>query len=354
MGLWMHALALLATALFGLAEGEELGQAPVICQQPRMVDTDRLGEVLKARGVEVGGDFKALIVRIEEQPGCGLVYRAYDHNGTSAERESWWPASTVKLLAAVAALERLHQWEFTPAASVTFHYAEAEGGEVTQTVSDIVRAAISPSDNTAFDRLVELAGYEWLNDVFLSDANGLGASVLQRGYGGRHRYADSGRGSLRNAPRITLSEGQKHRVLPATQSRKSYPCPDQGNCVPLRDLSDCLKRVMLHEQLPTAERFNLSREQLVLLRLALSAKRDRGLGVVNGLTEAFGPDRLVVHHKAGFALQWFSDNVFALDRKTGRRWLVALANRPGREALDELSVHVGIILRDGLLDQKEP
>ncbi len=354
MGLWTYVLALLTPALLGVGGGEEPGQIPVICQQPRMVDTERLGELLKVRGVDVGPDFKALVVVILEQPGCGLVYRTYDHNGTSAETESWWPASTVKLLAAVAALERLHQWGFSPAASVTFHYAEAEGGEVSQTVTDIVRAAIIPSDNTAFDRLVEIAGYEWLNDLFLSDANGLGASVLQRGYGGRHRYADSGRGSLRNAPKITLSEGQKRRTLPATQSRKSYPCPDQGNCVPLRDLSDCLRRVMLHEQLPETERFKLSPEQLAMLRLALSAQRDRGLGVVNGLKEAFGPNRLVLHHKAGYALQWFSDNVFVHDRQTGRRWLVALANRPGREALDQISIHVGVILRDGLLEQKEP
>lgn len=324
------------------------------CTTPRMVDTETLGKVLRSLGADVGPDFKGLVITIEEKAGCGLLYRTFDHNGTSAERTSWWPASTVKLLAAVAALERLTEWGFGPATTVTFHYTEAEGGPVTQTVEEIVRAAITPSDNTAYDRLVELAGYEWLNDTFLSDANGLGASVLQRGYGGRHRYADSGRGSLRTSPKITLAQGKKTRVLPARKSSKTYPCPNQGNCVPLRDLAECLRRVMLQEKLPEAERFNLHDNHLTLLRSALSAPRNRGLGVVNGLKEAFGANRLVVHHKAGYALEWFSDNVFIFDKQTGRFWLVALANRPGREALDDISKKVGRALRDELLLQNGP
>ena len=319
-----------------------------------MVDTERIGALLAQRGVAIGADFKALIVEIEEHEVCGTVYHYYDHNGTSAERDGWWPASAVKLLAAVAALERLSGWGFGPTATVTFHYREKDLGDVTLSVEDLVRAALIPSDNTAYDRLVEIAGYEWLNEVFLSDAYGLGASVLQRGYGGRHRYADSNRGSLQNAPRITLTEGTRTAELPASQSRKSYRCPEQGNCVPLRDLAECLRKVMLHEKLPDGERFKLDSKHLALLRGALGAPRDRGLGVVNGLEKAFGAERLVLHHKAGFALQWFCDNVFVQDTLTGRKWLVAMANRPGREALDEISGHIGLILRDDLLKQKEP
>ena len=257
----------------------------------------------------------------------------------------------MKLLAAVAALERLRGWGFGPETKVTFGYCEADGGPVTQTVEEVVRAAITPSDNVAFDRLVEIAGYEWLNESFLSDGRGLGASVLQRGYGGRHRYPDTGRGSLRHSPPITLSEGSRLKELPERKSTKGYDCPKQGNCVPLRDLAECLRRVMLHEELPSNERFELGSADLKLLRGALAGERKRGLGVVNGLKEAFGPDRLLLHHKAGFALKWFSDNVFVHDTATGRRWLVALANRPGRKALDEAAQHIGVILKDDLLRQ---
>ncbi len=348
---WRPLLALgLVTALTITARAEE----KTICSQQRLMDSERLGEVLREQGYVPGEDFKALVVEIETREGCGLLYRYYDYEGTSGEGRSWWPASTVKLLAAVAALERLHSWGFGPAARVTFEYREIEGGPATLTVEQIVRGAITPSDNVAYDRLVEIAGYEWLNDIFLSDDKGLGGSVLQRGYGGRHRYADSGRGSLRHSPRITLVEGNKTKVLPERSSTKNYDCPGQGNCVPLRDLAECLRRVMLHDELPAKERFELGGEELTLLRSALSGRRKRGLGVVKGLNSAFGEDRLRFHHKAGFALKWFSDNVFVEDTASGRKWLVALANRPGRDSLDEAARQLGVILRDDMLRQKRP
>jgi hypothetical protein len=351
VGIWraLVAVALLANSAILMAE-----ERVESCPQARLMDSERLEVALKEQGFVPGDDFKALVIEIEKREGCGLLYRYYDYRGTAGEGKSWWPASTVKILAAVAALERLHSWGFGPTAKVTFEYSEANDGPVTFTVAEIVRAAITPSDNVAYDRLVEIVGYEWLNDSFLSDAKGLGASILQRGYGGRHRYADSGRGSLRHAPQITILEGKRKRVLLERSSAKTYNCPNQGNCVPLRDLAECLRRVMLHEELPAHERFELGPAELALLRSALAGKRKRGLGVVNGLKSAFGNDRLRLHHKAGFALKWFSDNVFVEDKKSGRRWLVALANRPGREALDEAALHLGIILRDNVLHQELP
>ena len=322
------------------------------CESPKLIDTEKLAQLFAAQGFDPGPDFKALVVVIDDTDRCGLQYRYYDYKGTAGHRDNWWPASTVKIFAAVAALSRLREWKFSPSAEVTFHYTDEQPGEVTTTVEDIVRKALTPSDNTAYDRLVEITGYEWLNDWILSDEYTLGSTVLQRGYSGRHRYADSGRGSLRHNPRITIKEGKRTREIKEFTSKKSYNCPKQGNCTSMRDLTEIMRRVILHKRIPLEERFPLTKSELKLLKSALSGKRKRGMNVVEGLKEAFAGRSLEIYSKPGFALDWFSDAVFFKDKESGRMWLVAMANRPGREACDEAARQVGKILFNDQLSPK--
>jgi hypothetical protein len=54
-----------------------------------------------------------------------------------------------------------------------------------------------------------------------------------------------------------------------------------------------------------------------------------------------------LHHKAGFALKWMSDNVFVEEVATGDRFIVALAGYPGRESLDQASLLIGKLLARG-------
>jgi hypothetical protein len=56
---------------------------------------------------------------------------------------------------------------------------------------------------------------------------------------------------------------------------------------------------------------------------------------------------LTLHHKAGFALKWMSDNVFVEEVATGDRFIVALAGYPGRESLDQASLLIGKLLARG-------
>ncbi len=321
------------------------------CEREVMVDTEVLGPLLVAQGYTPGKDFKALVVEIRDTDRCGYMYRYFDYKGTSAERDTWWPASAVKLYAAVGALSRLREWKFSPAAKVTYHYSEKDGGPVTVTVEEVVKAALIPSDNTAFDRLVEIAGYEWLNEWILSEEYGVTGTKLLRGYSGRHRYADSGRGSLRHNPKLTIKEGKKVKEIPEKLSTRTWDCKEPGNCTSLLDLAEVMRRVILHKRIPMIERFPLTGSELKLLEESLAAPRERGNGVVDGLTAAFGKDRLTLYHKAGYAREWFSDNVFVIDKQTKRRWIVVMANRPGRNCLDQAAKAMGVILRDGLLGE---
>lgn len=336
-------------------ESTDLAQ-PVVTGQPRSaqagqwsvdhLDRVTLPALLAGAGLEPPPGFKALIVRVirgEEGP----KYSLYDYSGTSLERDDWWPASTVKVFAAVAALERLRSLGFTPRAVITFHYPK---GDVHRTVESLVRQAITHSDNSAFDMLVEVVGGDEMNE-WLRD-RGFAGTVLLRGYSRRYVDPVTGHGILRMSAPITIREpGRASRRLPERRGRLREGCRDLGNCTTLWDLSDCLRRVMLHEDLRGPQRLALGSDEVKLLRSALSGARERGLGVVNGLKAAFPGRAVTCFHKPGFALDWFSDHVFVTIGDPARpeaEWIVAMAARGGRDALDEAARVVGRLLSSGL------
>jgi len=366
------ALALLLALPSAAAAGRPARRAPAPRSEIVKLDRRTLPKLLAARGFTPPRRFKALVVVVEPRFGTGaapapddpygrLRFRAFDWRGTSQDRTDWWPASSVKLFAATAALEAVHGLGFTPAARVTFHYDRSTGlplrpngrdpardEPVTLPLERIVRAAITPSDNQAFDRLVEVVGSDRLNGRFLRPRHGLRDTVLLRSYAYRVVDPATGHGSSRHSPPLTLVEGSRTRRLPERHGTGEYPC-EQGNCSSLRDLAEVMRRVMLHEELPERERFDLGPAELSLLRDALSAPRERGNGVVDGLRAAFGGRPVRLYHKPGYALRWFSDVVFVEAADTGERWIVAMAGYPGRGALDDAARRVGALLADGPL-----
>lgn len=324
------------------------------------LDSETLPRLLEELGYRPPPTLKALIVSVERQPGGALRFHRFDLRGTSRDRDDWWPASSVKVFAAVAALERLRSLGLSPSARATFHY---EDGPVTVEVAQVVRKAVGPSNNQAFDRLVEVVGSRRLNDEFFAKRNGLQDTLLLRSYTHRHRHPESGEGSSRTSPRVTLVEGALRRVLPPAHDAEPYrgrrcagvdrdnrPRSEsgfEGNCTTLADLVEVLRRVVLHDDLPPLERFDLGARELALLRSSLSKRRSRGMNVVDGLVSAFDGRPSHTWSKPGYALNWFSDAVFLRLDDTGEEYLVALANRPGREACDDAARHVGSLLAAG-------
>ena len=331
---------------------------------PAVVDGTRLERLLLARGFTPPPRFKALVVELGggvrrapagstgEPAGAAEPAATYfDWRGTSDDRDDWWPASSVKLYAAIAALEVLHGLGFSPNAALTFHYDAAGEEEVTLPLAQIVDAAIVPSNNAAFNRLVEIVGFDGINRDFFTARNGLGGTVFLRAYNATRRDPITGHGVNRYSPRISIVEGTRHGELPARVGSGQYPCPDQGNCTTLRQLAEAMRRVMLHEHLPAAGRFALGPRELAVLRRALlSDGREHGILLVEALQLGFGADvPLRVYHKPGYANRWISDVMFVRRTDTDQRWLVALAAWSGRRVLDEALRHVGAILASGEL-----
>jgi hypothetical protein len=313
------------------------------------IDSDSLPRLLADQGFVPPDGFKALVVEVVPGTDGAFTNRYFDYSGTSADRENWWPASNIKIFAAVAALEVMKKRGFTPRAKVTFEYDEKP---VTRTVQWLVRQAITPSNNVAFDQLVEIVGFDAINAWF--QQTGLVHTVLRRGYSHRVMDPEFNVGTLRENPRIVLDENGRQEVIPARHGISNPDCPNNGNCTTLQDLADILRRVMLHESLPACERFDLDGRQLALLRSALEAPRPRGLGVVNGLKEAFGSLKVRCFHKPGFAMNWFSDAVFVLcpdGMNLTRRWIVVMAGLGGRDVIDDAARRVGALIASGRLSR---
>lgn len=318
---------------------------PVVQPELGPLDSTTLPRRLRRAGFVTPRAFKALVVEIQDD-GEAIEYRAYDFNGTSLPRQDWWPASTVKIFAAVAALEKLHAAGFTPRAQLVFHYQDKP---FETSVEELVRRALTPSHNPSFDRLVELVGFEELHDHFFDARHGLAGTVLLRSYGGRVRDKVTKRGSNRQSPAITIREGERTVELPQRHGQSERYCPNQGNCTSVLELAETMRRIMLHERLPEERRFALGQAEIDLLRSALSGVRKRGLGVVNGLRKGFGDRPLAVYHKPGYATGWFSDNVFIKALDTGEQWMVGMVGFGGREVLDEAAVVLGKVLAKGPL-----
>ncbi|MBW2464765.1 MAG: serine hydrolase [Deltaproteobacteria bacterium] len=312
--------------------------------QPPAVDSERLTIRLAEHGLTATEDLKALVVHIEEADNGQLRREYYDHAGTSDDRDTWWPSATMKIYAAVAALERLGELGFPVESWVTFEYAD---GPVTRRMDHIIRHALEYSSNSAFDRLVEFVGFDRMNTEFFTTGNGFEDTVMLRASTGRHPDAATENNLNRVSPRIVVRRGRRVRVIPAETGQGAYSCPDQGNCTSLLELAEAMSRIMLHDELPDTGRYDLRLEDLELLREALGVARNREVAQL--MKDAFGDAPVEVHHRPGFGMRWASDVMFVHRIDTGERWVVALAARPGRANLNAAVRAIGAILAGGEL-----
>ncbi len=211
-----------------------------------------LEATLAAAGYRLPPGAGVYAAKVTKEAG-GLAYEDYQA-GVGALGSNFWPASSIKVLAAVAALEYVGRQGFTGSATVAF------GNGAPRTIRSIYDDAIRISDNAAYDLLVEVAGLDYLNGTFLTPARGFPVTVIQRSY--------TIGGNLRVNPAITLTEGGRKVVIPARTGRVDASCP-QGQCSNLFEMSESVRRLVLHNEIPVAERFELAPADVAGLNSAL-------------------------------------------------------------------------------------
>lgn len=216
----------------------------------------------------------------------------HDYGGTS-HRSDFWPASTIKLYAAIAALELLEERGFPLDTVVSFEHRESDGRWVldcARTVREMLSETFRRSSNEDYTLLLRLVGIDRLNSRFLTPERGFERSALMRGYviGRPWQY-------IREEPqrvRFRAADGVLTETHEHTWSGRFYAeergatviDAKTGNVTTPRDLVECLRRVLYHEHLSAKERYRLAAEPLAFLRSG-----GNGLTGLETRNEASGP-----------------------------------------------------------------
>lgn len=269
----------------------------------RVIDSQTLkGEL--AAAPPAGTEIYAATI---EKNALGLAYAPFDY-GAGAFAQSFWPASTVKLLTSLAALDFIQSEGFTGAATAQW---QSGFGDV---VNAIVDRAIRVSSNQDYDRTIRIAGFDQLNETFLSPERGFPTTVIKASYAGFE---------VKNPPGYTLTEGSNVKTIPARTAQGNYPCASGGNnCTNLFELTEAVRRVVLRDELPEAERFALAAADLDNLENALCKATPSFFA--SGVTAALGPGATICH-KPGWVPGNDSLDHGVITAADGRRFLLAAA-----------------------------
>jgi Beta-lactamase enzyme family len=215
----------------------------------------------------------ACVCRIESRGDGALDFQWQDYRGT-ADALDFWPASTIKLYAVIAALELLHERGFDLDATLTFEHRNEDETwtlDCARTIRELISEVFRRSSNEDYTLLLRFVGIDRMNTKFLTPERGFPHSALMRGYViGRpweYRRAEPQRITVR------ALDG-KTDVIEHTWSGRFYAeergatviDSRTGNVTSPRELAECLRRVLFAEHLPEAERYRLSAMQLAFLR----------------------------------------------------------------------------------------
>ena len=201
-----------------------------------------------------------------------FTWHEYRDSGTAID---FWPASTIKLYTAVAALELIEERGLPLDTVAIFEHRESDGRWVldcARTMREMLSAIFRRSSNEDYTLLLRLVGIDRINTQFLIPERGFPHSALMRGYvlGRPYGYPRE------EAQRITLrsADGAKSAQVEHVWSGRFYAeergCTvidaKTGNVTSARELAECLRRVLFHEQLPESERYRVSADAIQFLR----------------------------------------------------------------------------------------
>ncbi|HEV2758089.1 MAG TPA: serine hydrolase [Acidimicrobiales bacterium] len=261
-----------------------------------------LDSALKASGYEVPENASAYAVRVVEGPES-RIYEQYEAGGGSLAGD-FWPASSIKVLAALGALDFARSLGYSGGAMVSF-----DDGGPSRTLRSIYEPAIRDSSNYDYDLLVRIAGLDRLNGEFLTARNGFAVTSISRSYSGLE---------FRESPAIIIEEGDRRTYVPVRSAERDPECK-AGNCSNLFEMTESVRRIVLSDQLPPEQRFDLHPDDLETLTGALLESEGFFADAVTGALGAGAR----IYSKPGDADGLDCLDVAFVESKGGKRFLVA-------------------------------
>lgn len=301
-----------------------------------------LPKLMKNEGFVAPANFKAVVLKVKFNNARNKVvsWTAYDYNGTSDDR-TWNAASSIKFMAAIGALQRTRSLGFGPSAEVTFRGRK----KAVTTVKKLVEDAIIDSNNIAYNRLVQLAGFDRLHSKVLVPRYGIADTSLMKAYQQGDWTAAGESIQLREAPEIQLRQGKKKRTIPASVGKVKRNC-HSSVCTDLRDIAEAVMTLMIQEQVPAGRSFGLHRTDLNLVRKAMMEDRSRGNEFVDNLRRGLDLKQARFFSKPGYSENWYSSVSYIFIKGRPEAWVVAMAGKPDRDALNSAAKIVGKLIRN--------
>ena len=298
----------------------------------------------------------ATVVLVDDSSGQPQF--TWHHYGDSADAVNFWPASTIKIYAVVAAVEQLNELNADLDAVLVYEH-QTDGQWVldcARSAREMISEVFRRSSNEDYTLLLRFVGVDRINTQFLIPQRGFPHAALMRGYvlGRPYEY-------VREEPqRITVIRRDGTRETVAhTWSGTSYSeqrgatviSATTGNCTSTREMAECLRRIMFHEHLPENERYHLTAEQLEFIRAGGAGlygleNREAGPYAWKGGADTVFPDARY-YHKGGLISTYSLDLAYVDDPTTGVKYLLAIAANTGKTAtVNQMAHRIALWVRD--------
>jgi hypothetical protein len=266
------------------------------------------------------------------------------HYKNEPDATDFWPASTIKLYTAIAALEKLHAKGLPLETTLTFERrAEQEPWvlDCARSMPEMLSEIWRRSSNEDYTLLLRFTGLDEINSQFLIPDRGFTRSALMRGYWIARPYTYK----KEERQRITL-RAQDGRMDFAEHAWSGRSWSEErgatildartGNMASTRDLADCLRRVVFHDLIPESERFKISPAMVDFLKhgghgfVGLETRDpDSGPRAWEGGKDLFPLARY--YHKVGSISNEVLELAVVDDRaQSGRAWVLCLRAGSGK------------------------
>lgn len=287
-------------------------------------------------------ELQIMFTEVDKQESGKIVFKDYEYRVD--DDVYFYPASTVKLPAAILALEKLAEYK-TISKDSRFRM---ETDSIETSVAIEIRKILAISDNEAYNRLFEFLGKDELNGRLKS--KGINARIS-------HRLSTPNADDLTSKPIIfqtmdsTLTiprrtnkeikslkieslkkgvgymENDKLISEPKDFSKKNY--------FPVRSMHGMMKRLIYPELFPKSQQFKLrSKDRLELINAMMTVPRQYGYKpkeypdnyvkflVLGDLGDERKPKDLHIYNKVGYAYGYLIDCAYIFNETTNKDYFI--------------------------------